>query len=695
MVPDYLITECLIDKNKIPESLRPELIKLASVKYINNYVELNNYYRMLNGIPPIGDIGIKLNISSISNDILNIIDENKYIHEMNNAEIELLTSSGVLTKIISENPTKKYLNYLGSKKISIYTARTTSKFGLLYIDVPPSIQVYERFKNKLEINTIFTLKTIYSEAYKINSMYYDKFIMIMILIQTMVDMVIELPEYIIRKDIFDIETIKYIFESNGIEYFPEIPIQYQISMVRNLNKLIKFKSTTINIIDICKLFGFENIDVFKYYILRDRKIDPNTGKYLFVTKEVPDPNNPDLTITILDNEENYDLKFIKIPIDGIVDDYIKNNTNIVKYDDITLSDKHWDGNDPHDVVMKKILNKEFNYELTGFISIDTLYQITELAFEIPYFFNMLFDNTLSKEQLKINLPSISSATQFNFVDVFIYLYALIYQYNNIEDRIMYSQGQVLQVRGFNFTADLGALATYIKQQGYTMEQLGCSNFQIPPNGVLTYNQLMFIFVKNREIYDHIVSEMEKCDNLRLYNIYKKIYDSLMITELNMNYFKLPNGNIAETYTEFLSYKSPLLYNSITEISSISDEEIKRKSIINAINNTVYSLQNYIDSEYYDFMFYNVPTVSIDAVKQYIFKVINFFKSYKLDLLDINTIYKLNDENKIKILDNISMNINLEKSTVYYCIDTLNSITVTTNIRDHISMVERIYIEPFN
>ena len=58
---------------------------------------------------------------------------------------------------------------------------------------------------------------------------------------------------------------EYIFESNGVKYFKDIPLRYQIALVKNLNKLIKFKSTDKCIVDIISLFGFRNINAFKYY----------------------------------------------------------------------------------------------------------------------------------------------------------------------------------------------------------------------------------------------------------------------------------------------------------------------------------------------------------------------------------------------------------------------------------------------
>src|SRR5699024_5404458 len=95
------------------------------------------------------------------------------------------------------NPTKRYLWHLGEKKIDPYMARKTLPFGLLYLPACESTEVYTKFKDRLEINRVFFLQTMYSQAYKFQSDYYNKFIMCMIIIHSFADMIELSPEYII------------------------------------------------------------------------------------------------------------------------------------------------------------------------------------------------------------------------------------------------------------------------------------------------------------------------------------------------------------------------------------------------------------------------------------------------------------------------------------------------------------------
>ena len=48
------LTKSLLNKNNIPISKRDSVLKAMKAEYIENYEELNTYYRMLHGLPAIG-----------------------------------------------------------------------------------------------------------------------------------------------------------------------------------------------------------------------------------------------------------------------------------------------------------------------------------------------------------------------------------------------------------------------------------------------------------------------------------------------------------------------------------------------------------------------------------------------------------------------------------------------------------------
>lgn len=640
----YAMNNALID-----DASKPLLLKYKQEEFMETYEEQNNYYRMLNGLPDVGDRGILLTDDQISRLNIRFFDVSKHLHEMSNNEINLLDTFGILDEIKEANPTKRYLWHLGEKKIDPYMARKTLPFGLLYLPACESTEVYTKFKDRLEINRVFFLQTMYSQAYKFQSDYYNKFIMCMIIIHSFADMIELSPEYIIQRELFDMRTIQYVFESQGVEFFPDIPLKYQKRLVKNLNRLIKYKSCDKNLIDIASLFGFDNVELFKYYILKD-PIMLEDGTYKHDTYEDPKTGED-----IEDLEANYELKFLKVNIDGgIAEEAIRDPFNLYDYDDIVTDDVYWNGPYTPEYVKHEILTHEFNMVMSKYIGLEVTYSLTELALELSYFINMILYANIDMSALEIEVPELNSNNKFPLFDLLIGLYSLMYTYLGIKDTIIYNPVQALDVCGFNFETDMETLAEYVAEKGFTLEELGVAGWMNPSDtGVFTFNQLIEVYTNNINIYKHLVHEMYHADDKNIYDIYRKLFQSLMITKLNFEYFR-SYGTEPETYLEFLGAKNSPLYEIIYTCKQIETDEERKTEASKLINYIVDNIYIYIEEEEFRYIFHNIPTVSMDYLRQYLFKVLNFFKSYKVDFTRVNVVYTMDDryDNKINIIDRI-------------------------------------------
>lgn len=660
-IPASIKQACLIDKFNIPETKRDLVTSKMIVYTQNNYVEMNTYYRRLMGLPPLNDKGIKIPDELIDDEL--DVDWTRPVHEMDTREINIIESYGILEQLKELYPDLLYLNYLGDNAISPYVARKAANFQILYIPNIDSREVLEKFKTKYEDNRIYAMRTIYSEAFKYGSDHYDEFIIILILIMTMVDIISEVQEFILRREIFDNRSIQYLFQSNGIPYWADIPTKYQIAMIKNMHTLLKYKSSTKNLIDICSLFGFNDVSIFRYYILRDRRVTPD-GEYVFEYKK--DENGDYLLDSkgnkIPDNMENYELKFIKVPITDKADKYIKDAINHVEYDTITLADPYWDGEGDHNEIKEAIINQELTVARTKYIGVDTTYDLTRMSFDLPYFYNMIYymsnkDYAAGRRRfnLEMTIPSLRVNHQFKLTDVFSYLFCLGYLYMGLEDKLMDTPTKVLSIEGFNFEADLNELKSYCLSKGYTLETLlntkKLGTFKQPLE-CLSYEQLAEVFITNRAIYDHIVEQIFKADDKYIYDIYKHIHDALMITDLNTNFFRMDNGQPATTWTEYIQSRDAVLYSSIMKFKEMSDPQTRQTAIVNNIIEVIGTLDEWLDSDAYAYIYSTLPGSSADYVQLYMQKVINFFKSYKTHLLEINTVYKFYNklENTIRAID---------------------------------------------
>jgi len=412
------ITLYAFDNNQIPYDYREALTNLACDQFLENYVEYNNYYRMLNGLPDYGYPEYYVDESTIPEDKKKFFDFSIPLSQFKAYQITILDKLGLLSQIQNDNPTLKYLLHLGAKKIDIYKARTAQRFELLYLPDAEEI-VSNRFKELLEKNRIIYTKRHYSNAYKFNSDYYDKFFMIMIIAESVANLIVEMPEWYIRRDVFDVRTIEFILESNGVKYFESIPLKYQVSLIRVLNKIIKYKSSSKNIYDLASIFDFDDIQVFKYYLVKNRKTD-SKGDYV-------EANDSTL---LSDMEKVYDLYFIKTPVDEVFDDYANDSLNKMSYDSITTEDKYWDGEDDHDYIKLKVMQKDFNIQPTKYMSMEVRYNMSEYQFQLEYFMNIIMNNKIDKSLLSLKLPIVNTKATFEIVDIITFIYICSFNYYN-------------------------------------------------------------------------------------------------------------------------------------------------------------------------------------------------------------------------------------------------------------------------
>ena len=291
-----------IDNTEVPQEYRSLLIEIASKHFLEDYEELNNYYRRLNGQKDIGDpdffVGIEFIPPNYYNQFVFPEDLEHYdgtgkskqeiradmrefcikflkstpITSFTEYQISLLDQLGIIDKLLDYYPELPYLRFLGIKKIPILQARRAQRFEILYLPDCEN-QIRARFHDIYDTTRVVYLKRYYSSAYKFENKYYDRFFILMLIMQVANDLLVEMPEYFISRTVFDNRTVQLLLEANGVKYFPEIPLKYQISLVRGLNTLIKYKSTTKNMYDIAALFFLKNITVYKYYIVKKRNID--------------------------------------------------------------------------------------------------------------------------------------------------------------------------------------------------------------------------------------------------------------------------------------------------------------------------------------------------------------------------------------------------------------------------------------
>lgn len=725
--------DIIADRYIVPFDLRETLAKDISKLFIDQYEETNNYYRALIGLPWLDeyndstDYYVYINESYITEpSLVNIFDFSLPLHEYTNYQITVLVSLGVMDIIYSEYPGKyyKYLHFLGDSRQDLYTVRSAAKWDIIYM---PSVEILvsDRFKQLYQINRTLFLQRFYSDAYKISSDYYDEFMIIILLCQTYTDMIADIPEWYVRRDIFDLRSCQYFLESHGIEFFKIIPLKYQVRIVKNMNKLIKYKSTNKNIWDIIDIFSIDTINVYKYYLFKKRLANEQ-GSY----------------ITGKDLSEEYELEFVKAPIGDTYDNTIKDNIYREPYDDITYQDKYWDGQNTHDTVKEWHMAKDFTIEGTKYLSLENKISLEDYASQTEYFMGLLLDSNLDLSDICINIPTISDIVSFSISDLFILLFCLTGSYDDYNVLIRtpinmrtkekpefekyddYDGGNVStessndffggtpytknkfrknmnggdspeyteitqetfydwlgwkypyiwtdmseRVYGFNTNADLEELkeligfrhSAFIFERGYTLEELGVDSF-LTTKDIDTIDELINVYETNMEIKKSLTDKILNAESRDQKVVLQFVYDYLFTRNFDYDRYMLQStGELAYSYDEILKEKNYILWKYYSEITKELEKETRQDMIRQAMNDIINTLEYYLNYDSLKYIFSTFTVTSFTSVLKYIYLMVNFFKSFKVYFLDSYTSFVTDN----KIENRVEMIDGIEEEKINY------------------------------
>ena len=743
-------------------------------------------------------------------------------------------------------PDFKYLYHLREKAIDPYTARTAPDFSLLYCPKPTlkfgatntEFPIYYKFLRYFDRNREYTISTIYSDAYSFGSEHYEDVLIIFLLIQTMIDLISEVQEYIINKDIFDSRTIRYLFESYGIEYYKEIPMNYQIKLIKNINEILKYKSTNRNIMDIKNLFGRDDIEIYTYWILKLKRKDRDQFQY-YTENDIGQPIYPGCSKVVTSDmiglekyHENYDLAFLRVPIeDQNADKYIENGSLRRSYDTITRADPFWDGISKDEIMSETerdnyhnrkrldILQQDFSCERTKYICVDSAIDSTKYLYQTMYFMNMVFDAIENSgeiiratDALTLGVDNFISPDPVRLNDLLAMMIALGYLYNGVESDNIASDMEInMTINGFDFSQDwsivydkiIDLFQTYanytqpgtgkkiylddvlenpeqffeyieegvaIRENAYLCGRYmpdgsdpgsqiydnlkhykiddffegffevtyhdddgnehkkayfkinediidgtpfakahpanihdGLADGTYDPNdifpiedttrfghiidisytpykknthadflnayseseedptviqGIQTFDRLKEIYYTNVNLREHLVYMMKHAESKKEYDVYNILYESFMETQNDLKFFDDGNGHPYATYQDYLNARDShlaVILSTARGYSSIDD----RRTYINQIcEYVVYALEAYFDSSEWVYLYNLIPSHNQEFVRDWIVKIINFFKSWKTQLIDISSVFSIDDDsdstgNRVHILDNVS------------------------------------------
>lgn len=205
----------------------------------------------------------------------------------------------------------QYLQHMTTKKIRPYQARLADRFALLYCPTSDPENLASDFKDSYERCRDLMVKVFYTEGLRQREgRYYEAFIGMSILFMTLNYMNYKYLDVDIDRDFYDLDSLKLIYEAYGVPFYEDIPLTYHKNIVKNINRLIKYKGSNKVFMELCDLFDYDILGIYQYYLLKERKFDTN-GNPITAYKQKEDVAGNLVYKTYKQFKALYDLKTYK------------------------------------------------------------------------------------------------------------------------------------------------------------------------------------------------------------------------------------------------------------------------------------------------------------------------------------------------------------------------------------------------
>ena len=653
----------------LPKDIQNIIVNDLSDKVIANYEEKNEYYRMLSGLPELEDKATDFIYVRNMGMVEHGIPEDVPVHKLTIEQIDILESYGVLATLKAKYPKKYYLNYLGIHAINALEARRAKDFEILRLGVPDNLKNRETFMGEYYGARRYVLATMYNDKMFYNSRYYHATVGIIMLMLAIRNMMVPTESMYLSFE----EIIDSILESYGVlQYFKRLPFSYKRKLAIAMDRLLMIKGTDQVLVDLCKLFAYDNLIANRYYLAKVPVRDEN-GKIKIVRKD-------DGT---LDYDKMYDLKFIKSDISNKDIDF--NPEDFIDYETVVSGDPLWQLTDEEEAKFKA---DGYNIMMSKYISIEAAYELSNLTYETNYFINLLLNNRQNAASIRTtNMYSTSGYT--TLYGMLMFLLSAFAKRSGYDGNIVYDPEGVADVYGFDVdelkdvatsvvnntgnpytvkgknTKDL-SVDTLFQTRGklmqfnynpditdmkrilelYEIEDIDVSSL-VPkkPEGSLTTDQFVDIYVTNTNIYRMITEEMKTTTNYKRYEALSQIKKILFTSEYTAKNFTKSDGTLAETYRDMLDDIDPKLGQKLDSIEEDDEDELDQLILY-----ILQKLEVMFDSKELKYLFLNTPGVAGTLITKYLRTAIELFKASSVEFSTINIVFEYGDEVPIRVID---------------------------------------------
>lgn len=612
------------------------LLTLKRRETLSGYVELNNYYRTLMGLPNItwNNGAPKIDDSQIIySPKVDGVDSKTPIHRLSKSEQNILRNLGVLD-VIYETHGFEWIKYLGLE-IDIMKLRTAKNFDIVYsdYDIPQMdqfVDLYRDIRNNYMVN--------YYKEYDVYQYQFYEPTVCLHLIMTALASVNADSIFSLQIDEKDLYTL---FESFGLPKF-KFNKSYLLKLASKINTLLENKGTNYGLDNISKIF--DSISIFKYFLIKKLKF--NGGNTITADTK---------------NEDKYDLFFVRAPLlEDDVFKYSDKEDNLIPFNKVVEQDPLWGFED--DNLEKELMNEDFSFTESKYLTLENKVNIVTFSLECAYFYRYVIEH--EKQFGKINFYLDTVDKNANLLELITYLQVLVFRKYQIQPDIPDNMNSVLFLYAIKNKVDYTKVKRHFKEHfkwhnDPTLRQNIDDLIDILDGQNVDFKQALDIFETNYNVIQ------------RLYELRKKVkyrddYDAITSAIRAISYGeKIPElYNNKPNLEEFLFSYTPEGNKFRLRLLELENSPEKIQAINHEITEMINQMRSYITEVRHRRIaniFNNMQNMysDIDLIG-YLEEIINFFKSYTQDLISRGFTYVVDDlEDQLQITERITLFLELE------------------------------------
>ena len=494
-----------------------------------------------------------------------------------------------------------------------YTSRLADDFEIIFSINMENFDAFEQseFKQVYDDCLVYFKQVLYTDAFNDTLKDYRSFIRffcVFMAIERYLDVTLSPSDanYQLNTD-YGIDQLLSFY---NIEFLQELPSAYKTKVIHNISYIIRNKGSNNAFFSIFDIFGLKDIEILKYYL--SKKIDLETGKT--------------------------DLLFYKIPfnvqdVNGFLQSLPESELNNREefYESVTKPDVTWK------ISKEEAESYNFNMIATKYIDVESIRGLQRTSTDMAYLISQIKQIKKFKDGDQNTLNFNSSVFMYKDVNLFDAIIALnmtMIWYMGFDD-IIASGDDVPLVYKFNPAVDVNDLSNTFKKYYDTKVFISLDTVKEVVNTKLFNN----IFNKNNTLYNNMLVQLSSITN----------FDEYCDLQKDMNYLFM--GDVIdglfgkyETYKDYLLAEAPNLTNYINYIEKNRDDNMLLRE---NIQNIIVAIENFLAN----------PEISIAGIGYtigYIQQMLNFFKSYTVDLREIRINYYADSPlNTIRLLDKLN------------------------------------------